>query len=174
MSAIDVESLLKELSSDSPCGDNLEYDSAFVELEDVAKGKPEQQMGETIVPAEDPDWRIVRGKALELLARSKDLRVMLYLCRAISHTDGLVGLCDSLALLKGILQQHWQAVHPQLDPEDDNDPTLRVNTVAQLCDPETMLRYVREAPLVSSRALGRFSLRDFDIATGKVPALILL
>ena len=170
MSVIEVEKLLQEISAEAPCGEDLEYDTAFGEMARAAQGRPEQQMGDTLSEAEEPAWREVRGKALDLLSRTKDLRVGVYLARALVHTDGLPGLGDSLALLKGFVERYWETVHPQLDPEDGNDPTMRVNTLTGLCDPEAVLNTVREAPLVSSRALGRFSLRDVEIASGKLAA----
>jgi type VI secretion system protein ImpA len=69
-------------------------------------------------------------------------------------------------LLEGLIERHWDLVYPPLDPDDDNDPTLRINTLVALCDPETTLYDLRGAPLVTSRALGRFSLRDVQIAAG--------
>jgi type VI secretion system protein ImpA len=169
MSVIEVQKLLQEISPKAPSGENLEYDRDFVEMVRAAQGKPEQQVGGAVVPAEEPNWREVKTKALQLLARSKDLRLGVYVARAMLRTDGFAGLEDGLALLRGLLEKHWGTIHPQLDPDDDNDPTMRVNTLVALCHPETMLRSIRESPLVASRAHGRISLRDVLIATGKLP-----
>jgi type VI secretion system protein ImpA len=168
MNIIDIDTLLKEVSPDSPSGDDLGYDPKFVEMEEAARGKPEQQFGETMVAAEEPDWGHVRTLALDLLGSSKDLRVAGYLMRALTHTDGLQGLCDGLALVERLIEQYWDSMHPQLDPADDYDPTMRVNILVSLCDPETVLHSVRMAPLVTSPALGRFSLRDIQIAAGQL------
>ncbi len=168
MSLLEVESLLAEISPEAPCGEDLEYDPAFGELERSAQSRPEQEMGDAVVEAQEADWPKVKAIALELFGRTKDLRVATYLARATLRTDGFVGLCDSLAVIRGMIEQYWDTVHPQLDPDDDNDPTLRVNTVASLCDQEAMLRAVREAPLVTSRLLGRFGLRDLALATGEL------
>ena len=54
---LDLDSLLLDLSVDAPCGEDLEYDPAFGELERSAEGKPEQQFGDTIVEAEDLCFR---------------------------------------------------------------------------------------------------------------------
>jgi type VI secretion system protein ImpA len=167
MSAIDVEQLLAAISDESPCGDDLEYDPAFGELERAAQGKPEQQMGDEVVPAEEADWRDVRDKAIELLGRSKDLRVALQLTTALAHTDGLPGFSDGLAVMSGLLDRYWGGFHPKLDPDDDLDPTMRVNILASLCDQGAVLGLVRTTPLVSSRALGRFGLREIEMADGK-------
>jgi type VI secretion system protein ImpA len=92
------------------------------------------------------------------------------LVRALVQTHGYVGLCDAVALIRGYVERYWATVHPQLDPDDGNDPTLRVNTLVSLCDADTTVRMLKRAPLVSSRSLGRFSLFDWAVAHGELPA----
>ena len=169
MSAIDLSRLLDEVSPESPCGKNLEYDSAFRELELAAAGKPERRTGDSVVAAEPPDWRDVRERSLELLRRTKDLRAAVHLARSLLETDGMVGFRDGLAFFRQNLERYWDSIHPQLDSEDGHDPTLRVNTISALGDWNEMVRSVREQPLVVSRRLGRFSLRDIEIADGTLP-----
>ena len=166
MSVIDIEELLREIAADAPCGEDLEYDPAYAELEKLAQETPERQYGETIIPAEPPDWRSVKQTALNLHERTRDLRVAVYLTQALLHVDGLAGFAEGLALVAGLIERYWDSVFPRLDPEDDDDPTLRVNTIVALCDPETTLRALRETPLVNSRTLGRFGLREVQIAAG--------
>ncbi len=55
MARIDAESLLQGVSEELPCGEDLEYDAAFGELERASRGKPEQAMGDTVVAAEPAD-----------------------------------------------------------------------------------------------------------------------
>ena len=154
MSTIDVNSLLNEVSPDAPSGEDLEYDPAFGELERAAQGKAEQALGDSVVAAEPPNWREVRKLATELLGRSKDLRVGVYLTRALASIEGFPGLADGLSLLRGLLERYWDSVHPQLDPDDANDPTMRINTLVSLVDRDAMLSVLRKAPLVSSRVMG--------------------
>jgi type VI secretion system protein ImpA len=169
VATIELDRLLEDISPDSPCGENLEYDPDFVLLEQSARGKPEQQFGATIVPAEEPDWAEVRRLAIDLCKRTRDLRVFDYLARASVRTHGYAGLNDVLTLVRGSLERHWDDIYPRLDPDDDNDPTARVNIIASLCDPQIMLLGVRQAPLVQSRGFGRFGLRDLAIASGEAP-----
>lgn len=172
MSEINVEQLLQPISPDSPSGENLEYDPQFLALEQAAQGKPEQQVGDAVVPAEDPDWRTVCKTGLELLSRTKDFRVAVQLARGSLATSGFPGFGDSLALIRGYVQEElWESVHPQLDPDDDNDPTTRVNVLASLFDLETTLRLVDRAELVRAQGLGSFSLRDLAVAKGELPAI---
>jgi type VI secretion system protein ImpA len=170
MAAIDVATLLQESSPDVPCGEDLEYDPAFQEMERASQGKPEQQVGDSIIPAEDPDWRDLKALSLEVLGRSKDLRAAVHLTRALAHTDGFPGLAEGLQLIRGLHEQHWDAFHPQLDPDDDNDPTMRINALMALCDAAGMIASLRAAPLVESRVLGRFGLNDIMIASGELAA----
>ena len=168
MATLDIEELLKEVSVDSPCGEDLEYDSDYTELTRLAQGTPERQMGDSVIPAQEPDWRAVRDAAAALFKRSKDLRVSDYLTRALLRLDGFSGLSQGLAVTHGLLTQYWDDLHPQLDEFDNFDPTIRVNILLSLSDPSTVLHGVREAPLVVSRPFGRFSLKDVQIASGQL------
>ena len=166
MAQIDVNALLEPLSGDAPCGDNLEYDSAFQELETAARGKPDQEIGNVKIAAEPPEWPVVLELALGLATRTKDLRVALPLLRAALAADGLPGMTAALALMTGYVQRYWPSLHPALDPDDDNDPTVRLNVIAELCDPAGTLRDLRQLPLSRSRQFGRFSWRDYGLARG--------
>lgn len=172
MSVIEIEALLSDIAADTPCGEDLEYDPLFAEMEKLAQETPERQYGDTIIPAEPPDWRGVKKAALSLLERTRDLRVAVYLARALLQSDGFPGFAEGLALVEGLIERYWDGVYPLLDPDDDNDPTLRINTIVALCDSETTLRDLRETPLVSSRAIGRFSLRDVQVATGVLTPVV--
>lgn len=164
MDLSDLESLLEPLSADEPCGPDLEYDAEFGEMDRAAQSKAEQQYGETIVAAEPPDWKDVRKRAMALLERTKDMRVVALLARAALNQDGIVGFQLAMQLQRGYVETYWDSVHPELDHDDDDDPTYRTNTLTTLCDEDTMLRELRETPLVASRAMGRFSLRDIEQA----------
>ena len=166
---IDPSALLSPVSDDAPCGPDLEYDPAFLELETLSRGKPEQQFGDTLISAEPPDWPKVRERAAELLGRSKDLRVALLWLRASTCTDGVAGFEAGLRLLIGLTCDFWDGLYPALDAEDDNDPTFRLNALAALSDPDMVLRDLRAAWVGRSRAVGQVTVRDIEIAAGKLP-----
>lgn len=152
--SLDIDSLLAPLAEEAPAGENLEYDPEFIELEMAAERKPDQQFGDTIVPGEEPDWPDVESRAIALLGRTRDLRVALHLLQAMLRNEGFIGLRDALALIDGYLDRLWDSVHPQLDPDDDLDPTMRVNLLRALCNVQAVIKPVREAPLARSRRLG--------------------
>ena len=170
MSLKDVEALLQPVDGANPCGSDMEYDPAFLELERLVQGKPEQQMGKTVVAAEPPNWEAVVKAAAALLLKTKDLRIAFHLTRASLHTDGFAGLRNGLALLRGLVERYWDGLYPRLDPDDGNDPTFRINILMGLCAPAAVTDRFRTVPLVAGRSFGRFSLRDLAIASGELPA----
>jgi type VI secretion system protein ImpA len=161
-----LQSLLSPVGEATPTGEDLEYDADFMALERAAAPKAERAIGDTVKAAEEPDWDRVKNLAEALLSRSKDLRVAVHLSTAWMRISGLQGWADGLALVRRLLEDYWEGVHPQLDAEDDNDPTARVNAVVPLGDALSVLGYFRTTPFVQSPRLGRFSLRDLRIASG--------
>jgi type VI secretion system protein ImpA len=166
MAQYDLESLLAPVGDESPAGDDLEYDPEFLALERAAAPKAERAIGDNVKAAEEPDWDKVIELARAVLLRSKDLRAAVHLTTAWTRTSGMPGWNAGLSLIRGLLEHFWDTVHPQLDAEDDNDPTMRVNSVVPLGDLQGALRYFRTTPFVQSPRLGRFDLRDLRIANG--------
>lgn len=159
--APDVEELLALVTPEQPSGPLMEYTPAFTALFEMARGKPEQRMGESVIPAEPPDWGKVEQSALALLAQTRDLRVASLLVKAKLHRAGAAGLFEGIALVRALLERHWNTIHPQLDPED-GDPTMRVNALADLADFESMLAEFRNTELAIARGVGRICVRDLE------------
>jgi type VI secretion system protein ImpA len=139
VSKFDLDGLLTEISPDAPCGEDVSYDVAFLELEQLAKGTTETQVGDHIQASEEPDWEKVYRQSLELLERSRDLRLILYLTNAMLFLEGLAGFRNGLFLLRGVVERYWDRCFPQLDPEDGNDPLERMNIIGSLSPPLTMM-----------------------------------
>ncbi len=171
LSTASVESLLSPISEAQPSGDDLEYDPAFTALEADARPKEEQQFGDTVIPAVEPEWRILIGSATELLRRSKDVRVAVLVLRAATRTQGIAGFSLGLTLLLELLERFWDTIHPQLDADDDNDPTMRLNALAPLGDSNNgciVLRDLYDCAIGTSRTVGAIRVRDLAIAHSKL------
>lgn len=166
--ASDLVGLAVPLSEGNPCGDSVEYDADYLALEEEVQGKPEVEYGATLTQAIAPDWRQVKRLALPLAMRSRDLRLAVYLARAELNLNGVQGFAAGLALIETLLTEQWAHLHPQLDPDDDHDPQLRINILASLCESAGLLRDLRATSLASFPALGSVSLRDLDFASGEV------
>jgi type VI secretion system protein ImpA len=167
MSTIDVSRYLQDVCAEQPCGPDLVYEAEYIQLTGIMQGTPEVEYGAMRVDAAEPDWQLVETLTLTLLARTRDLRLAVWLTRALIGRRGFAGLDDGLALIEGFLERYWDHIHPILDP-DDGDPTERLNTLVALDDMDGLLRQVRLAPLAASAAHGRVCLRDVDLATGEL------
>lgn len=167
---LDLEALLAPTADQPPCGPDLEYDPQWQELERISQVKPEQQFGDTIIPAEPPDWREVSRRAEELLGRSKDVRSACLLARASTSQEQYAGLVAGLKLVHQLLERYWGEIHPMLDTSDNDDPTMRLNALAVLSDPQGLISEVRNARLFQSRVHGELTVRQLEIVAGKLTA----
>ena len=159
-----MPSLNEPISEVSPCGDDISYDPAFLELDALILGKPETQFA----AGEPPDWKLIRKTSLELLNRSKHLRLLIMLTAAELRIAGIPAFRDGLKVLSGWVESYWATLYPLLDPEDYNDPTERLNIIAALAipvgamgDPYGVISALRSTPLTRSLQAGSFSLDDF-------------
>jgi type VI secretion system protein ImpA len=132
-----VEKLLQPIPGDSPCGPDLSSHPRFDELETILKGKPEVDIGSVVKPAEPPEWGLLEKACIDYLGASKHLRVAVMLCCAMLKTRGLPGFRDGLQVLRGLLEGFWDSVHPLLDPDDGNDPLMRLNIVGVITAPRS-------------------------------------
>lgn len=166
MSLLALDSLLAPVAADAPCGRDMEYEPPFLELLELARGKPEQSIGDKVKPGQEPAWPKVRSAAESLFGSTKDLRVAGLLHLALLKTAGIAGLESGLGLMRGLLEQYWDRLYPLLDADDDNDPTFRVNSLLSALVSDDAMGTLRLAPLVESRQFGKHSLRGYRIANG--------
>lgn len=172
---MDPAVLLQSKGDDSPSGENLEYDSVFTDMELAAQPVEGTEIGDSRTEGHEPDYREVAKKALQVLDQSHDLRAAVFLADALLHTEGLTGYADVTTLMRGMLEDYWASCHPELDEDDDDDPTMRVNAVQGLCGqpggmagPSPAYRSLRRAALTDSRGFGRISMRDIEVSEGQI------
>ncbi|WP_158527340.1 type VI secretion system protein TssA [Pelagibaculum spongiae] len=163
---LDITKLLEPISDETPCGEDLEYDPKFMELFQIAEEKNEQQFGDTIIEAEEVDWKSIKKIATDLTKKTKDLRVLILLAKSSLKQDGFGSFSEALSLIAQLIENSWDGIHPELDPDDDNDPTMRINILTELVSPKNFLKEIRFAPMVSSKALGRFCYEQIAVSSG--------
>jgi len=164
----EIEKLLNPISQGAPCGPDLEYDPNFMDLVELSKGKPEREIGSVKIAAEEPLWGEIKEQAEQLFSRTKDLRVAIILTRALTHRDGMKGLALGLHLINSLLTSYWDSVHPHLDQNDEDDPTMRLNVLDALKDPGGLIKDIREVKFIVNNNT-KISVRDILIATNKSP-----
>jgi len=168
---LSAEQLGQPISDDLPCGEDLEYDPVFQEMEVMMQTTEEQEFGDTIIPGSGPDWKGVAEQVDNLNERTRDLRVLTYGALADLSLNGVNAFSDSLNSLNTCLEVFWDTIYPQLDADDDDDATMRMNSLQILNDYEMVSFGLERAPLLQVKGLGSFSLRDIELAEGKTKAV---
>jgi type VI secretion system protein ImpA len=157
-SGLNTRMLLEPVTADSPCGEDLEDTPLLASFDSF------RVFGQSAPIDPPPEWGDIKNKALEALAKSKDLRLLAHLGSAVLRTDGLPAFCDTLNVASQWLETYWAQTYPLVV----EDVILRRNALNCFADQMAVIDGVRRAPLVSSRQHGVFSLRDIDIATGQI------
>jgi type VI secretion system protein ImpA len=161
--------LLQPITEERPCGENLE-DSPLLASFDAFRlfgqsrpldAQPEPNEKWIPKPVDSQEWVEIRDKALEALAKSKDLRLLATLGTALLRTDGVPAFSETLNVASQWLGMYWSQTYPLVD----EDAVLRRNALNCFADPMAVVDGLRRVPLVRSREHGIFALRDVDIAT---------
>lgn len=165
-----VDSWLQPLpDADAPCGADPEYDNDFqVELPLAAKGKePDQFEAAKGGTGQPPDWRQVRRLCESIFERCRDVRAAVYWARAMLHVEGAATLADSMRLVRGLLENFWDRVHPV---PDDGDAYARINALNDMASVQGLVGDLRQALVVRSRSIGEVRGRDIEVALGLLDA----
>jgi type VI secretion system ImpA family protein len=156
---MDLEELLAPVSEDVPTGPDLAYDPERGEIEQAFESSVSiDTSGETVEGAEI-DWRPIVSLIEQQSARTKDVWLAVYLCRAGARS-GQIELIETGALyLAGLLERYWEGVHPQLEEygfQGRKGPCESLTRRGEFLGP------LERAPLLQHPRLGRFSGADFE------------
>jgi len=149
------------ISEEMPAGPDMQYAPEFAELEAAATGTPEQQYGSVMIAAKAPEWQRVLELAVALSKQTRDLRVLLSMSRALTCIHGLAGLKAGLDALSGLLEHHWEQVHPQLEVDGVQDPQVRFGVLSEFAAAEGLVGDARQATALNT-PLGALSVRDIE------------
>ena len=92
------------------------------------------------------------------------------LLRAATRTHGLPGFTAGSRLVQQLLDRYWSDIHPALDADDDNDPTMRLNALAAFADETTLLRDLYGAIVGNAPGVGPIRVRDIAVARNVLAA----
>ncbi|WP_342118049.1 type VI secretion system protein TssA [Pseudoduganella sp. OTU4001] len=125
------EDLLVPVSDSQPCGEDVSFDACMDAIAAARRhDDPSLVQGEWDTPLHSADWPLVANRCAELLrARSKDLRLAVWLAEARAHIHHLRGLGEGFMLLAGLCERYWEQVYPL--PED-GEYELRTGNLAWL------------------------------------------
>ena len=159
--------LLSPLAEDAPCGQNLEYDPQYMELFIKIIPKEKKIIGgqsgsERLESEFEPvRWAEVERDCLKLLGRTRDLRLLHVFLRCRIQLAQAMGLLEGLTLLRRLLRDYPEDIHPQFFVEGEYDPLLRCDALAALVDQEGILSDIRGLSVTGMAGL-RLEVRDVE------------
>lgn len=166
----ELEEILTVLPGDDGCGENCEYDDLYLGLDSLALGVPASEMGDSVIDGKDPDYRTLYKNSLTLWKKTRDLRVASFLTLSSLCLGGLEGLLGGLKVIDFLITDLYDKFYPQLDPDDDNDPTERINILSMIspedgayADGYSFVMKIRDVKLVPELD---YSYRDYLVGTG--------
>jgi type VI secretion system protein ImpA len=165
-----VAALCNPISIDDPCGPDLEREGDADYLNYCAG--VENILPTSFFSAEDgrPFDRTTidlpgQIEALNpLLARTRDIRLLIMRARLMILNRDIEGFAVSLGAIAEWLDKHWDAVHPRVA---DADMAERLGALAAL-DLFTVVLALEYSPLFETRRTGAVTYRAWKIANGEV------
>lgn len=120
-----IEDLLHPISDHKPCGEDFSFSNEF---HDIKKAKTQDDLlldqGDWITAPKQADWVKVSDTSFALLTdKTKDIRLLTWLCEAQAHLAGFDGVAKTILLSQHMLEQYWQTIHPEIE-DDDLDQRL--------------------------------------------------
>lgn len=158
----DLESLLAPIAGDSPAGIDLDGTLELSALE-LAAAEPEDPVVPGVERSDERNWREIRDQTQALLDRSKDLRVVVPLVRALLQIEGLPGFCAGVRFMCELAERYWDVIYPALDSEG-GDAIMRLNALQELVS-TPCLAQLRVGPMFGSDRSIKTSANDLLLAT---------
>ena len=154
MSEFSPDEFLAEIPGDNPAGEPLPY-HVRAELDEARKeiNPDDYDPADLTRPTEfkPADWAgIVATATRTLKETSKDLLVAARLTEALTQIHGFDGLAGGLAVMRGMVDQCWDRMYPDIS---DGDLEVRAGPFNWLADADRGARFphaVRSAPLLST------------------------
>src|SRR5580658_9338772 len=155
------EELLLPIPGDNPSGVNLYSTPLFEEVREARRQDDTGPQGlwEHDIKTADYDL-VIRLTTKALATQTKDLFLASWLAEALLNKQGFAGLNDGLNLMRGLIEQFWDTLYPEvedgdaefrasplewfgnyLEPSKGSSPALAVKTVPIATDKLNWLRY---------------------------------
>jgi type VI secretion system protein ImpA len=116
--------LLNPIAGDNPSGLSLRYDPVYDQIKEARRQDDTGPQGDWLRERKTADYRQVVDLAGKALAeRSKDLQLAVWLAEAALHREKFPGLQQGLELLRGLLEQFWDTLYPEIE-DDDLEPRV--------------------------------------------------
>jgi type VI secretion system protein ImpA len=113
------EDILNPIPGDNPSGESLRYAPVYDQIKEARREDDDIPQGEWQLEVKKADWVLVTKLASEAIAtKSKDLQLAAWLTEAMLRREGYAGLQAGLALLRGLIENFWDTLYPELEDGD--------------------------------------------------------
>ena len=115
--------LLDPIPGPSPCGENLYYSPLYEQIKEARRQEDDIPQGEWRREVKKADYlQVIKLSADALAKKTKDLQIAAWLTEALVSQQGFTGLADGLDLMRGLVENFWESVYPELE---DGDAEMR-------------------------------------------------
>ena len=117
------EDLLQPIAGANPAGVDLRYDPLYDRIKEARREDDDAPQGDWQRARKTADWPLVIKLAGDAIAtKSKDLQLAAWLTEASLRKEGIAGLRQGLELCRGLLDEFWDGLYPEID---DGDAEMR-------------------------------------------------
>lgn len=117
------DELLSPIPGAKPGGVELRYDPIYDKIKEARREDDDTPQGEWHTARKTADWpQVIRLTKDALTTKSKDLQLAVWLAEALLKREAFAGFRSALDMIVGLLEQHWDHLHPALD---DGDAEMR-------------------------------------------------
>jgi type VI secretion system protein ImpA len=128
------EGLLNPIPGENPSGQSLRYDPVYDKIREARRAEEELQLSEEASKKDvwahaikKADFVVVTKLATEALSkRTKDLQIAAWLTEALLVQERIAGLTQGLNLLRGLLENFWDTLYPEVE---DGDLEMRAGPI---------------------------------------------
>ncbi len=121
------DDLLNPIPGPNPSGENLKYNPVCDKIKEARRQDDDAPQGEWQRERKVADYVLVLKLAGDSLAnKSKDLWLAAWVTEALVNREGFGGLCDGLKLIRGLIENFWETLYPEIE---DGESELRATPV---------------------------------------------
>ncbi|HTB15856.1 MAG TPA: type VI secretion system protein TssA [Bryobacteraceae bacterium] len=141
---IDIPALLLPIPGESPSGSDLRYHAVTEKIKEARRQEEDISQGVWKHEIKTANYPLALKLSTEALTKqSKDLQVAAWVTEALANLEGYNGLRQGLELIRGLLENFWDSVYPQIDDGDLDLRSMPLSWIGTQLGP-----MVRSAPIL--------------------------
>lgn len=141
------EDLLNPIPGDNPSGEYLYYAPVYDKIKEARREDDEGPVGDWQRERKVADWvTVIKLTSESLATKTKDLQLAAWLAEAHLRKEGFGEFRKSLDLLKGLVENFWDTLYPELE---DGDSEFRATPLQWLGNFDLQIQRI---PIVKTSA----------------------